>query len=97
MNLHDESGWLFGGDTKNTHNITETELYDLFDLAAQDDTWAGNVQKEVEAYDKHPHGTGIEILLDQFRIMNAGGTIIQFPFGYICTFPSRRHLFRGEV
>ena len=29
--------------------------------------------------------------------MNAGGTIIQFPFGYICTFPSRRHLFRGEA
>ena len=46
MNIHDESGWLFGGDTKSTHNITETELNDLFDLAAQDDTWAGNVQKE---------------------------------------------------
>ncbi len=28
--------------------------------------------------------------------MNAGGTIVQYPFGYICTFPSRRHLFRGE-
>ncbi len=96
MNIHDESGWLFEADTKNTHDITPQDLQLLLKLAEEEDRWAENVKQEVEYHDAHPHGSGIEILFNDLRVMNGEGAIVQFPFGYICTFRSKRHLFRGE-
>lgn len=96
MNIKDKSGWLFGGDTKKTHDISVRELDLLFELAVDDDRWTDRVKAEIEYYDEHPHGAGIEPLINMFRTMNGEGTVVQFPFGYICTFRSRRHLFRGE-
>lgn len=96
MNITDESGWLFQGDTTHTQELSESDLEKLLELAELDDKWAENVRNEVSYYDAHPSGAGAELFLNQFRIMNTGGTIVQYPFGYICTFPSRRHLFRGE-
>lgn len=97
MNIDDKSGWLFNADTKTTHDVTLDDLQMLLELAKIEDQWAENVKQEVEHNDVHPHGSGIEFLLNNFRIMNSEGAIVKFPFGYICTFRSKRHLFRGEV
>lgn len=96
MNIDDKSGWFFKADTKTTHDVTTDELQKLLELAKAEDQWAENVKQEVEYYDAHPHGTGIEMLFQNLRVMNGEGAVVQFPFGYICTFRSRRHLFRGE-
>lgn len=97
MNINDKSGWFFGADTKRTHDVSMDELQMLLELAEAEDQWAENVKQEVEYYDAHPHGSGIELLFHNFRVMNGEGAVVQFPFGYICTFRSRRHLFRGEL
>lgn len=96
MNIADKSGWLFNADTKNTHDVTLKELQTLLTLAEEEDKWTENVKQEIKYNDAHPHGLGIEPLIHNLRIMNGEGAIVQFPFGYICTFRSRRHLFRGE-
>lgn len=97
MNINDKSGWFFGADTKRTHDVSMDELQMLLELAEAEDQWAENVKQEVEYYEAHPHGSGIELLFRDFRVMNGEGAVVQFPFGYICTFRSRRHLFRGEL
>ena len=96
MDIHDDSGWLVSANTKSTVDIDESDLEKLLQLADLEDQWAENVKNEVCDYDKKPRGSGMELLIHPFRIMDAGGTVVQYPFGYICTFPSRRHLFRGE-
>lgn len=97
MNINDNSGWLFNADTKNTHDVALDDLQMLLELAKAEDQWAENVKQEIEYNDAHPHGSGIQFLLNDLRIMNGEGAIVRFPFGYICTFRSRRHLFRGEA
>ena len=97
MNINSDSGWLTENKIGKTVDISAADIEDLLLLAEQEDQWADNVRREVGQYDQHPHGSGMDIFINQFRIMNTGGTMIQFPFGYVCTFPSRKHLFRGEV
>ena len=97
MNINDKSGWLFNADTKNTHDVSLDELQMLLELAKAEDQWAENVKQEIEYNDAYPRASGIDFLFNDVRIMNGEGAIVQFPFGYICTFRSRRHLFRGEV
>lgn len=96
MDIHDDSGWLVGANTQGTVDIDAADLEKLLQLADLEDQWAENVKNEVRDYDNNPRGSGMELLIHQFRVMNTGGTVVQYPFGYICTFPSRRHLFRGE-
>lgn len=96
MDIYSKSGWLFDADTKNTHDITMQDLQLLLKLAEEENRWAQNVKQEVEYNDAHPHGSGMEIFINDLRVMNGEGAIVQFPFGYICTFQSKRHLFRGE-
>lgn len=96
MNINDKSGWLFNAETKHTHDAAPDDLQKLLELAKAEEQWAENVKQEVEFNDAHPHGSGIELLFNNYRVMNGEGAIVQFPFGYICTFRSRRHLFRGE-
>lgn len=97
MNINDESGWLFQGDTNHTHEITENEIDQLLRLAELEDEWARKVQEEAEYYDNASNlRSTADVMLQQIRLMNVAGTIVQFPFGYFCTFESRRHLFRGE-
>lgn len=97
MNINDPSGWLFAGDTAHVHEITETEVEKLLELALLEDQWTANVRNEAEYYDNASHSKSVmEIMLQQIRLTNVAGTLVQFPFGYFCTFESRRHLFRGE-
>lgn len=94
----DDHGWLFSGDTVHTYDISEGDLEYLLTLADIEDDWANNVQKKAEYYDNLPLAQmdAMQLLIQQRRLINTAGTIVQFPFGYICTFGSRRHLFRGE-
>ncbi len=95
MNINDESGWLVGANIKQTTDISDDELRQLLELANKEDDWENNVRNEVIAIDENPFQNR-NFFLDEIRVMNTGGTIIQYPFGYTCSFPSRRHLFRGE-
>lgn len=91
---HDDTGWLKIGDTfsNDVYDITEGEIEELLALAEEDDAWIQRVKEEAKHYDQH-HGN---FLLDYIRVLNLSGTMTGFPYGDIITFPSRRHLFRGE-
>ena len=70
--------------------------------AEQDDIWAEAVKNEVVERDKAiRNGTyawKTDWLIDELRIPQTSGTVVHMPYGLrIITFPSRRHLFRGEV
>lgn len=75
------------------YDITEGEIEELLTLAEEEDTWAQRVKAEAEYYDQHPGN----FLLDFMRVQNLGGTMTRYPYGDMITFPSRRHLFRGEA
>lgn len=91
---HDDTGWLKIGDTfsNQVYDITEGEIEELLALAEEDDAWTQRVREEAKYYDQHPGN----FLLDYTRVLNLGGTMTGCPYGDIITFPSRRHLFRGE-
>lgn len=91
---HDDTGWLKIGNTfsNQVYDITEGEIEELLALAEEDDAWTQRVREEAKYYDQHPGN----FLLDYTRVLNLGGTMTGCPYGDIITFPSRRHLFRGE-
>ena len=67
-----------------------------------DNQWVENVQEEALQRNHMLRGDierdrHIDPILDEVRMWNAGGSVMQYPFGFIVTFPSRRHLFRGEA
>lgn len=98
MDINNQSGWFFPNPQENKiHILTDDEIHQLLVLSEQEEQWIYNVQQEVEQYDNHPSGAGIDWIINVFRIMNTGGTVINYPFNLSAiTFPSRRHLFRGE-
>lgn len=57
IDITNESGWLIGGDTSQTFEITEDDMEKLLELAAGDDVWMRNVQAEVQDYDRHQSRT----------------------------------------
>ena len=73
MNIDSEGGWLTENKVGNTVDISTSEIEDLLLLADKEDQWAENVKSEVRQYDEHPCGSGIDIFINQFRIMNTGG------------------------
>lgn len=91
---HDDTGWLKIGDTfsNEVYDITEGEIEELLALADEDNAWTQRVKTEAKYYDQRPGN----FLLDYFRVLNLGGTMTGCPYGDMITFPSRRHLFRGE-
>lgn len=91
---HDNTGWLKNENTypNEIYDITEGEIEELLTLAKEDDAWTQRVKDEAKYYDQHPGN----FLLDYVRVLNLGGTMAGFPYGDVITFPSRRHLFRGE-
>lgn len=96
---YDESGWLFPSPdykpNNDVHFLTEENLMDMYQESLNDNVWAASVRNEVIYKDKNP-GSARDFLIDELRIMNTGGTVIQFPYGHVITFPSKRHFFRGE-
>jgi hypothetical protein len=97
MDINNESGWFYPNDNNHTHDITDDDIEALLRLADIEDQWAENVRKEAAMYDDPARPFNMmELMLQQLRLTNIAGTMVQFPFGYFCTFESRRHLFRGE-
>ena len=104
MLRYHEGDWLFQAGTVQliSREIQVKDLEDLIHMADLDNQWAENVREEVLWRDQVFRGEikqdrRIDPILDEVRMWNAGGTVMQYPFGYIVTFPSRRHLFRGET
>lgn len=95
MNIKNKDGWFFKNPEKNEiYYLTDMEVEQLFQLAKDEDQWAKNVYDEVVYKDKHPGG---DFLINEIRTINAPGTVVRYPFNIAAiTFPSRRHLFRGE-
>lgn len=100
MIRYNESGWLFQTSPNEVHELTEADINDLLLLAEEDDAWADRVRQEVIQRDQNfgkRKESRSDWLIDELRIMKTGGTVIQFPSSLrIITFPSKRHLFRGE-
>ena len=72
-------------------------------MAEADNQWAERVRQEVLARDQAirdgswKNKPRTDWLIEEFQIMNTAGTVVQFPFGLrAITFPSKRHIFRGE-
>jgi hypothetical protein len=97
MDINRAGGWLFENPEANqVHEISNLEMGSLFELAAQDDQWAANVKEELLDHQQRPFDP-MEFLLQKIRAENVAGTVVRFPYGLsTITFPSRRHLFRGE-
>lgn len=97
MNISNTDGWFFDNPMKNEiHYISDAEIEQLLQLAVQDDIWAQNVRKEMLS-DKQNPKKHTDWILEELRIKNTAGAVVPFPFGLrIITFPSRKHLFRGE-
>lgn len=99
-----DSGWLFqSGKMQNiTKEVSLDEINDLLKFSDEDDAWAERVRQETVYHDKVLSGEikdsnyHFDPLIDFFRMQNTEGTVTQYPFGYIITFLSRRHLWRGE-
>jgi len=101
--IYDESNWLFPAPQSNfVHDITIDDINQLLSYADQDVAWADAVKSEVIEREKAiRNGTYTKKtnwLLEEFQVMQTGGTVIHMPYGpRIITFPSKRQLFRGEV
>lgn len=97
MDINNESRWFYLNENDSTHDMTDSDIEKLLCLADIEDRWTENLHEEAESFDnpKRPLNT-MDLLSQQVRLTNIAGTMVQFPFGYFCTFKSRRHLFRGE-
>ncbi len=89
--------WFFSDNNKNKiHNISDKDIYELIKLNNEEKEWQKAVQQEVINRNEMEMTQG-EILIDFFRMINAKGTMIDYPFGQkLITFGSTGHLFRGE-
>ena len=96
MDIYNNDGWFFSDPLKNNiHIISKEDINLLFQLANNEDAWINNILRQVDYFDKNPESD--DWVLNEFRIINAPGTVFRYPFDlFTITFPSRRHLFRGE-
>lgn len=100
--IYDKSGWLFKNPQENkVHDVTDEDIANLLALADQDDEWARSVRAAVDRGDealRTGKGSHTNFLIREMQILNTSGTVIPTPYGLrIITFPSKRHLFRGEI
>lgn len=104
IQIDNKDGWLFPDPISNEyHDITIDDLNTLMLLAHKEDLWAENVRQAVVARDdaikdgSWRNKPKDNWLIEELQIKNTAGTIVQYPYGLrAITFPSKRHLFRGE-
>lgn len=95
--VYNDDNWLFPNQSLKTHDISYDDIQYLLNCADIDDHWAEDVQKMVQDRDEHPEKRG-DFIIDEFRIMNASGTTILFPYGdRIITFCSKRQFFEVRI
>ena len=78
--VYNDDNWLFPNQPLKTHDISYDDIQYLLNCADIDDRWADNIQKMVQDRDEHPEKRG-DFIIDEFRVMNASGTTILFPYG----------------
>lgn len=93
-----EDGWVFSDHDENTvHKVSQKQLLNFMKSAKEEeDAWSSGVQENARKFLDNP-GACSNIFSYFVTMQNAAGTVLQYPFGYILSFPSKRHLFRGEV
>ncbi|WP_270463055.1 FRG domain-containing protein [Bifidobacterium pseudocatenulatum] len=101
--VYDKNGWLFENPQENAvHDISIDDINQLLCYAEQEDARAEAV-KHALAERNEAIRNGIDVpemdyVLEQSLMMRTEGTVIQMPYGlHIITFPSKGHLFRGEI
>ena len=104
IQIDDKNGWFFPEPQANRmHDITVDDLNTLMMVAEADNQRAEQVRQEVIARDQEIRDGSWrnkprrDWLLEEFQILNTAGTVVQFPYGLrAITFPSKRHIYRGE-
>ncbi len=92
-----KGGWLYPGKFSNEiHDITDDDIDDLILCAEEEDQWIERLREQVNGFNLHPHGSGMELVIYQYLMTNTKGTVVDYPYGRILTFNSSRHFFRGE-
>lgn len=96
--LYHEDGWIFSNHNENTiHTVSQKRLLNFLKLAKEaDEAWANGIQENARGFLDNP-GACSNIFSYYVTMQNAAGTVLQYPFGYILSFPSKQHLFRGEL
>lgn len=104
-NLHfdEKTQYLFPGN-RGANQVHDLSLDDLFQLMAetgfQDEEYTKIInaivaQRDADVQAGKPTGSGWE--LGELAVMYSGGAVVAYPNGMrFITFPSKRHLFRGE-
>ena len=65
MDINNQDGWFFPNPLENKiHILTDEEIEQLFFLSAKEEQWVNNVRQEVEYYDKHPGGAGVDWIMN---------------------------------
>lgn len=101
--VYDKNGWLFENPQENVmHDISIDDINQLLCYAEWEDTRAKAIKHALDERNEAIRN-GIDVpevdyILEQFLIMRTEGTVTQMPYGlHIITFPSKGHLFRGEI
>lgn len=95
---YNKDGWLYShNDTNRIHYISHKNIFQLLELAKDDDDWSKRVRDEVNYVRQNPSLHPSDWLREEYLIRNTAGAVIHYPFGNrVIVFNSRRHFFRGE-
>lgn len=95
LSYNDKGGWLFDDPIKNeAHRVSQDEILSLIELEDEDNQWVNAINRNARDMTEHPGKYNFFSSL--VTIQNAGGTVLRMPYGFNISFPSRKHLFRGE-
>lgn len=98
INIFNEDGWFFEKPMENKiHIINSMDIEMLFLLSEIEEQRAKEMMSKVAIRDKDPYSNKSDPIIDMILANQVSGTGIRYPFGISSiTFPSKRHLFRGE-
>lgn len=100
---YNDSGWLFDNPQKNNvRDINFKDIKQLILYAEQEEAYTKACNKQInKRFEDNMKGkkvSAMDWIIEDMQTMWTGGTVIQMPYGpYIITFPSKIHLFRGEI
>ena len=104
IQVNNKDGWLFPEPLSNAiHDIAPDDLSALLMMAEADNQWVENVRQVVINRDQAikdgswRNKSRTDWIVEEIQILNTSGTVVQYPYGLrAITFPSKRHIFRGE-
>ena len=98
MNILNKDGWLFDNPERNEiHFVSAGEFEQFFELAELEQQFKIDKRIETLKLNEYSDKSASSFILAQIGMLNIGGTISCAPYGMdVLSFPSTRHLFRGE-